>query len=140
MSSCHLLAPDLELSRYLCPRVPLLDQPSSLSAQGPPPFRSPKQPDDVVRKVAWIISLQEMLAGSEGKPFGADRGRDDRLAHRQRLEDLQSRPSADPQRDDEDGCFVNKWSYVVDCPRDADTHRSRPGPQTRSRIASGNGQ
>src|SRR2546422_3971036 len=140
MSSYDLLAPSLELSSHLCPGVPLLDQPSSRSAQGPAPFRSPKQPDDVVRKVTGIISLQEVLSGSEGKPFGADRGRDDRLAHRQRLEDLQSRPSADPQRDDEDGGFVNKWSYVVDGPRDADTRRSRPGPQTRSRIASCNGQ
>src|SRR2546422_10183786 len=140
MSSYDLLAPSLELSSHLCPGVPLLDQPSSRSAQGPAPFRSPKQLDDVVRKVAGIIRLQEVLSGSQGKPFGADRGRDDRLAHRQRLEDLQPCPSADPQRDNEDGCLVNKWSYVIDRPGDPNTGRCRPGPQTRSRIAPGNGQ
>jgi hypothetical protein len=43
-----------------------------------------------------------VLAVGHRQPFGADRGRDDGLAHGHRLEDLQARAAADPQRHDVD--------------------------------------
>ena len=58
-----------------------------------------------VRKIVWRVGGQEMAARFEREPFGADGRRDDRLAHRERLENLDARAAAGAQRHDVDGCL-----------------------------------
>src|SRR5713101_8861827 len=95
----------LELASYLRPRVPLFNQPSSGAAEPVPPLRVTKKRDDGVSEVGRLIRLKEVFPGNEWKTLGGHGRRHDRLPHRKRLEDLEARPSADPQRHHVNGGF-----------------------------------
>src|SRR5439155_14626950 len=130
----HLLASGFEFRRHPRPPVPLLHAAPTRDAErsatrgivherrhGPGEFRR-------------IVGPQEVLAGDKGKALGTDRCRDDCLGHRERLEDLQSRPAADPQGHHEDRRIPHVWSDVVHEPGHSYTSPCCHREQTRGGV------
>ena len=56
-----------------------------------------------------------MAARPDAEPFGPHRGGDDGPRHGQRLEDLQARPAACPERHDVDGPLGDRRPDIVHC-------------------------
>ncbi len=106
-----------ELARDHRPGIVRFDERAARVSKRLPPGRVAEQPDDGARKIVWRIGGQEMAARFEREAFGADRRRDNRLAHRERLEDLDARPAAGAKRHHVDGCFGDRRAYIVDRPR-----------------------
>ena len=78
-------------------------QPPSGETQPPAKVPVAQEPDDRVGEVGGVVGAEEVLARDQREALGAHRGRDDRLAHGEGLEDLEARPSAHPQRHDAHG-------------------------------------
>ena len=114
----HLFTVFFELARDHRPGIVRFDERAARVSKRLPPGRVAEQPDDGGRKIVWRIGGQEMAARFEREAFGADRRRDDRLAHRERLENLDARPAAGAQRHHVHGCLADRRAYIVDRARD----------------------
>src|SRR2546422_82052 len=125
----------LELACYLRPRVPRLDQPPSGKPERCSPPLVPKERDDGTCEAGRIILLKKVVTRSEGKAFCAHGCRDHRLPHCERLENLEPRSAADPQRHNINGCFGDIRSDVLNRSGDPDPGLARRNEQPGSRIA-----
>jgi hypothetical protein len=131
----HLFTARFELARDRRPGIVRFDQCAPLVSKRLAPGRVAEQPDDGGRKVVWRVGGQEMVARFEREPFGADCRRDDRLAHRERLENLDARPAAGAQRHHVHGCLANRRAYIVNRARDDHAGLRGKLPHVRAGIA-----
>src|SRR6266851_9121541 len=134
-----LLAMTFELPGDLGPGIPRLHQPASRHAQGVAAVRVLEQGDDGLSEVRRTVGLEEMLAGHDGEPFGANPSGHHRLAHGQGLEDLQPGSSADSQWHDVDCGFSHEGAYIWHGSRHPDPSGSARRPQPVRRVSSHHG-
>ena len=71
-------------------------------------------------KLGWRIGDQEMLVVAHLHPLRPRRRRDDRAAHRQRVEQLEARATAVAHRQDVDGCPGEIRAIIGDRAGDGD--------------------
>lgn len=90
-----------------------LDEVVTRTSEGTPPLGIAQQRYDRVGKVARAVGGYEVAPRLERQPFGTHRGRHDRLAHGQGLEDLEARAAAGAQRNDVHGGFGNGRPDVI---------------------------
>src|SRR5215470_18327820 len=136
----HLSALVFEFVDDPRPRVPLLDEPAARGADRAAPAGIAQERGHGRGERGRIVRLQEMAARSQRQPLGADRRRDHRLGHRQRLEDLEAGAAADPERHDVDGRLGHVRPDVVDEPRDVHAGRRGNLAQVSRRIAPDDGE
>ena len=113
MQRYHLFTTFLELAGDRRPRVIRLDEVASRLSEGIALLRIAQQPYDGAGKLAGVVGRHEVAPWFEREPFGTHRGRDDRLGHRQRLENLEARAAAGPKRNDVDGGLGNRRPHVI---------------------------
>src|SRR5712691_3636594 len=126
----------LEPPGDLRPGELLLDQPAARLAERASLFGMSEERDDRPRKVSRFVHLHEVPARREGKALGSDGRGDHRLGHRERLEDLEPRSTADSQRDDVHCRLRDVGPHVLHGPGDADPGVGRGGSEPRRRISS----
>src|SRR5437899_6834861 len=104
----HLPALLFEFVDDLRPRVPLLDQAAARGADRAASGRIAQERGHGLGECGGLVGQQEMPARRHRQALGPHRGRDDRLGHRERLEDLEPGPAAHPERRDVHGrlCHV----------------------------------
>src|SRR5262245_62504296 len=88
----------LELARDLRPERVRIDKRTAGVAERPAPRGIAKQPDHRLREVVRGIGGEKVASRFESEPFGADTGRHDGFAHRERLENLDARAAARTER------------------------------------------
>jgi hypothetical protein len=131
-----LFAARLEETRDLRPGIIGFDQRAADIAERATPRRIANQPDDRVGKIVGGIGGKEVASRFQSEPFGADTGRHDGLAHRERLENLDARAAARAERHHIDGPFSNRRSNVVERSGDDDSRPRREFAHPRAGIAS----
>lgn len=136
----HLFTPLLELVRHFRPRIVGLDERSALVTERAPPLRIPQQSHDSVRKGSRIVGGDEMPARFERQPFCAKRRGHDCFAHCEGFKNFEPRTAACSQRHHIDRPFANRRPHVVNGSRHDDARTRRHFPQTRSRVATDDGQ
>ena len=127
MPGNHLFTALFKVAADRRPRVAGLDEMTPGAAQRGPALRIAEQRHHGVGKRPRFISARVVDAGPDAEPFGADRGRDHRSRHGQRLEDLQPRAAAGAQRHDVDGALGDRWANVADRPGYGDAADPRRG-------------
>ena len=131
----RLFAESLELARDLGPSEALLDKSPSRRPDGAAPRGVAQKCRHGLREVLRLVGPQEVPARDQRQPLGAHGRRHDRLSRRQRLEDLQPRAAADPERHDIDVRFREVRAHVRDRPGDARARLGGRGSQPRRRVA-----
>lgn len=71
------------------------------------------------------VGLQKVRAGCERKSFGADRGGDERLSHREGFENLDARTTSDPERHHRHGRPLHMRPHIIDRAGDGHVGGSR---------------
>src|SRR5438309_12128355 len=94
----YLFTAFFELARDRRPGIVRLAKRAARVSKRLPPGRVAEQPDDRLGEIVGGICSEDMAARFEREALGADGRRDDGLAHRERLENLDARPAAGAQR------------------------------------------
>src|SRR5262249_16782181 len=131
----HLSTLVFEFVDDLRPRVPRLDQAPTRRADRAAPCAIAQERRDRRGECRRIVGLEEMAARREREPLGTDRRRDDRLGHRERLEDLEPGAAADPERHHVHGRLGHVRPDVVDQTGDLNAGRGRRAAKSVRRIA-----
>ena len=131
----NLLTAFFELARDCRPGVIRFDERAARISKRLPPGRVAEQSDHRVREIVWRVGRQEVTARFEREPFGADSGRDHRLAHGEGLEDLDPRAAAGAKRHDVHRGRADRGADIVDGSRDLDTRPRRQFSNACARIA-----
>jgi hypothetical protein len=113
MLGSDLFAARLEQTRDLRPGIVGFDERAAGIAERATPRRIAEQPDHRLGKIVGGIGGKEMASRFQGEPFGADTGRHDGLAHRERLENLDARTAPRAERHHINGAFINRRSHIV---------------------------
>ena len=133
-----LFAARLELARDFRPGIVGVDKRTAGIAERPAPPGIAKQPDHCLREVVRGIGGEKVASRFECQPLGADRGRHDGLAHRERLENLDARAAPRAERHHVDGPFSDRRPHVVQRSCDDDSGKQREFAHPRAGIASDN--
>ena len=130
-----LFAARLEQARDLRPGIVRVDKRTARIAERAAPRGIAKQPDDCLSEIVGGVGGEKMPSRFERKPFGADTGRHDGFAHRQRLENLDARAAPSAERHHIDGPFSNRGPHVVERSGDGDSRTRRELANARAGIA-----
>ena len=103
----HLFTACFELAGDRRPGIVRVDERAARVAKRVTPRRIAKQPDHRVREIVGGIRGEEMASRFEREAFGADTGRHDGFAHRERFENLDARAAARAERHHVDRPFSN---------------------------------
>src|SRR5438128_3079550 len=136
----YRLASRLELARHRGPGIPGVDEVPTRPAQRLAPVGVAQEGHDRASELGRTVGADEVNAVDERKALGTHRGGHHGLAHREALEDLESRAATHPQRHQVDGGIGDPGADVLHRPGDPDARRLTHRPQPRRRITTDDGQ